>query len=152
MLLLFFSVRAQAHVGGAVSKADFTSPPPPQVVPDGAGGNTVMPYTFASADAQFTVQWTVDQPDDPTGRFSFYYLDQTPPSAVTYDQIVTLASPIPEASGDNGIWVSCSCDGDAGGVCPDLARSSCGQTQFVWNTSGLPAGAYWIIAANFDYP
>jgi hypothetical protein len=147
------SARAMAHQGGAVSKADFLNPPPPTLGATEDGGISVAPYTFASADAQVTVQWKVDLPDDPTGRFSFYYLDHTPPSAVTYDQIITLASPIPEASGDNGFWVSCSCDGDAGVVCPDGGpRTNCGQTQFVWNTSGLAAGAYWLIAANFDYP
>jgi hypothetical protein len=143
---------AHAHQGATVSKALFTSPPAPTAITSDAGGLTLAPYTFATADAQFTVSWNVDLPTDPTGRFSFYYLDHMPPSAVTYDQIVTLATPIPEASDNNTYWVSCFCSPDAGVVCPDAGRTHCSETQFVWNTSALPAGSYWLIAANFDYP
>ncbi len=148
---------ARAHVGANPSKATFTTPPEPMALPVD-GGLTLAPYTFATADQNITVQWTTDFPTDPTGRFSFFYLDHEPPSSVTYDMILTLASPIPEASGDNGYWVSCTCSTDAGVgvVCPDAGPTGrepyCGSTQFVWDTSALPAGVYWIIAANFDPP
>jgi MYXO-CTERM domain-containing protein len=150
--VLLGAAAAEAHQGGTVSKALFTNPAAPTALPSD-GGLMLAPYTFASADAQFTVQWNVDLPSDPTGNFSFYYLDHMPPSGVTYDQIIVQASPIPEASGDNTYWVSCSCDADAGVVCPDLAvRTHCSLTQFNWDTHAVPAGAYWLIAANFDYP
>jgi MYXO-CTERM domain-containing protein len=80
-------------------------------------------------------------------------MDHMPPSAVTYDDIITLASPIPEASAGNTYWVSCSCSNDLGVNCPDAGpRTHCAITQFNWDTSALPAGAYWLIAANFDPP
>jgi hypothetical protein len=75
-----------------------------------------------------------------------------PPSGVTNDKIVLQASPIPQASDNNTYWVSCYCSPDAGVTCPDAGRTHCSETQFVWDTSGLAAGAYWLIAANFDYP
>jgi MYXO-CTERM domain-containing protein len=152
LLLLCFAAEAFAHVGATVSKATFTSPAAPEANPTD-GGLSLKPYTFATADASFTVSWNVDFPNDPTGRFHFYWLDHMPPSAITYDQIVSIATPIPEASGDaNGYWISCSCDMDAGVICPDAMRNHCGMNSFVWDTSGLQTGVYWIIAANFDSP
>jgi len=97
---------------------------------------------------------TVAPPHDPTARFSFYYLDYTPPSAVPYAQILGVATPIPEASGDNAIWLSCTCDDDAGVICPDAGSRAgqCGLTHFTWNTASVPAGAYWVLALNNDPP
>ncbi len=150
---LLVSASAFAHVGASVSKATFTSPPAPEADPTD-GGLSLKAYPFPTADASYNVAWNVDFPNDPTGRFHFYYLDHVPPSAVTYDQLISIATPIPEASGDtNGYWVSCSCDADAGVICPDAGpRVHCGMTSFTWDTHAVPAGAYWIVAANFDYP
>src|SRR4051794_34864306 len=65
---------ASAHQGGTVSKALFTSPPAPEAAPTD-GGLSLLPYTFGTADTQYTVSWNIDLPTDPTGRFDFYYLD-----------------------------------------------------------------------------
>jgi hypothetical protein len=152
LLPLLWFAQAHAHQGGTVSKALFTTPTAPQALPTD-GGLVLAPYTFASADAQFTVNWNVDLPSDPTGNFAFYYLDHMPTSAVSFDQVITLGTPIPEASGDNTYWVSCSCAADAGIVCPDAGpRTHCAQTTFNWDTSAVPAGSYWLIAANLDPP
>jgi MYXO-CTERM domain-containing protein len=142
-----------AHVGAAVSRVVFTSPPAPTTHP-ADGGLSVDPYTFAQADASYDVHWTTAPADDPTARLTFYYLDYQPPSALTYDQIISIATAIPEASGDNGIWVSCTCDSDGGVICPDAGSRAgkCAITQFTWNTVAIPAGAYWLIALNKDPP
>jgi MYXO-CTERM domain-containing protein len=152
--LLLMGSTAHAHVGANPSKATMTNPPAPTATPVDGGGLNLAPYTWASADASFDVSWTVDFPTDPTGRFAFFYLDHMPPSAIVYDDIVTLASPIPEASGSNAYWVSCSCTNDLGVTCPDAGPRTpdCGKLQFTWNTSAIPAGVYWLIAANNDPP
>jgi hypothetical protein len=150
---LLVASTARAHVGANPSKAVFATPPAPSANPTD-GGLSLAPYTFASADASYTVKWTVDTPNDPTGRFAFYWMPYVPPSQVTFDQVQTVATAIPEASGDNAIWVSCSCDGDAGVTCPDAGSrvGKCGITQFTWNTSSLAAGTYWLLALNNDPP
>src|SRR3954465_7523178 len=96
LALLLVAADAFAPVGASVSKASFTNPPAPEANPTD-GGLSLKTYPFATADASFTVSWNVDFPTDPTGRFHFYHLDHTPPSAVTYDQLITIATPIPEA-------------------------------------------------------
>jgi hypothetical protein len=153
-VLLLVASSAHAHVGANPSKATMTNPPAPTATPVDGGGLSLAPYTWSSADTSFDVTWTVDFPTDPTGRFAFYYLDHMPPSAIVYDDIVTLASPIPEASGSNAYWVSCTCSNDLGVTCPDAGprMPDCGKLTFTWNTSTVAAGVYWLIAANNDPP
>jgi hypothetical protein len=151
LAIAMFSVAApaRAHVGMSVTRARFLQPSGPGFAD---GGTQVLPYSFATADASFTVRW-VDGNVDPTGRFSFYYLDHQPASQLTTNDVLEIATPIPGASGDRSIWIACSCDGDAGVICPDAgSRVGLCDDEFVWDTSALSAGTFWVIAYNEDPP
>jgi hypothetical protein len=140
-------------VGAAVANAKFTSPPPPTLTASTGGLYQMAPYTWATADQSYPVAWS-DGDTDPTGRFYFHYLDHCPDFAVVTDQIEQIAPVVPGVAGQ-GIWASCSCSADAGVNCPDAgdrtANGMCAN-QFTWDTSQLPAGAYWLIAVNNDPP
>jgi hypothetical protein len=145
---------ARAHVGASVAVAKFTNPTEP-VVTNGSPNDTLAPFTWASADASFTVQWT-DGDSDPTGRFTFYYLDHQPTFQVTVDDIEGgLGHKIDDLNNMNGgYFASCYCSGDAGVTCPPDVRDPAGNcaNQLVWNTSMLAAGTYWLVAVNNDPP
>ncbi len=151
---------ARAHVGAAVAVCKFTNPPDPMIV-HADPSDSVPGFAFTSADASFTVQWT-DGDSDPTGRFTFYYMDHQPNFEVTADDIeagvaTKIADPINNAG---GYFVSCYCEGDQGVTCPtnDMGgaivrdpATSCAN-QFTWNTSTIAPGTYWLVAVNNDPP
>lgn len=144
-----------AHVGAVVSVANFTTPPAPTSNAADAG-RIVAPFTFATADQSYTVSW-MDGDVDPTGRFVFWWMDHHPTFAVGVDQIESsgIATKIGDAINQaGGYWVSCYCSPDAGVTCPTDPRSATGNcaNSFTWDTSMLPAGAYWIVAVNTDPP
>src|SRR5437763_434853 len=116
--LLVCAGSARAHVGAVVANAVFTSPAPP-IVDATDAGSALEPYSFAQADGSFTVSWK-DGDNDPTGHFSFYYLDHAPSFEVLSSDIPSLGHPMAEAV-DGGasnapvaIYAGCSCNPDAG--------------------------------------
>jgi hypothetical protein len=136
--------QAYAHVGAMVTPARITSPPRLSIVaPD---GGAVTPLLVA--DTTVNVAWE-DGDVDPTGRYYFYYLDHRPTAIITTFDVKAIATPIPEGSG--GIWISCTCSGDAGVICPDAGVRDC-RNAFAWDTSALPTGSYWVIAVDLDPP
>jgi len=145
---------ARAHVGASVAVAKFVNPADP-VVTHADPDNTLAPFSFANADQSFLIQWA-DGDSDPTGRFIFYYLDHQPTFQVTVDDIEGgLGTRINDAVNDNGgYFASCFCSADAGVTCPPDVRDPNGncENKLSWNTSGLPAGTYWIVAVNNDPP
>lgn len=153
---VFAAAPARAHVGAAVAVAKFVNPPEPTIT-NGAPLDSVTPspFSFATADASFTVKWD-DGDTDPTGRFTFYYMDHEPTFQVTVDDIVNgLATIIPDTINQNGgYFASCVCSMDMGVTCPPDVRDPNGNcaNQLVWNTSALPRGTYWLIAVNNDPP
>jgi hypothetical protein len=146
LALLLVSTAAQAHNGAVVANARFTSPPQPTLTQVDAGV-VLAPLAIATADQQFVVSWD-DGDNDPTGQFFFYYLDHCPSFAETPDQIRQVATPIPDG---NGIWASCSCNGDQGVLCPDVTTRDCRNT-ITWDTHAVPYGTYWVLAINDDPP
>ncbi|MDB4964331.1 MAG: hypothetical protein JWN44_20 [Myxococcales bacterium] len=151
---LLVAAPARAHVGASVAVAKFTAPNEPAVTHVDPN-DTVDPFTFATADASYTIQW-VDGDTDPTGRFTIYYLDHQPTFQVTVDEIEQGAAtkvddPINKAG---GFFASCFCSPDMGVTCPTDVRDpngNCGN-KLVWNTSALPQGTYWLVAVNNDPP
>lgn len=146
---------ARAHVGAAVAVAKFTNPADP-VVTNGSPLDTVAPFTFASADQSFTITWD-DGDMDPTGRFTFYYLDHEPTFQVTVDDLTTggLATIIDDpVNTSGGFFASCVCSMDMGVTCPPDVRDPNGNcaNKLTWNTSALPKGTYWLVAVNNDPP
>jgi MYXO-CTERM domain-containing protein len=144
---------AHAHTGGQPVNAIFSTPPAPVTTPADME-LTLSPYTFPSADAGFLVEWT-DGDTDPTGLFTFYYMPYQPTFAVTPEEIENGLAKLAAEAGKPGqpvhIWASCSCDADAGVVCPDAGVRDC-RNSFMWDTSVLPDGTYWIVAVNNDPP
>lgn len=146
---------ARAHVGGTVAVAKFKSPADPVVAHD-EPLDTVDPFSLATADGSFTIVWD-DGDTDPTGRFTFYYLDHEPTYQVTVDDLTTggLATVIEDPiNKTGGYFASCTCSMDMGVVCPPDVRDPNGNcaNQLVWNTSALAKGTYWVIAVNDDPP
>ena len=152
--LLSLAGSAHAHVGPSVSNAAFTSPPSPSVTPADAG-LLLAPFTFPTADQSYPISWE-DGDVDPTGRFFFYFLDHQPSYAVGAGDVENLATPALAVGGDGktgvNMWASCTCDADAGVVCPDLGGSRPCDNSFVWDTRGIANGTYWILAVNNDPP
>jgi hypothetical protein len=60
-----------------------------------------------------------------------------------------MATPIADVP--DGLWCACSCMDDLGYTCPDAGTRAC-DNGFTWNTSAIPTGTYWIIAATTDPP
>ncbi len=156
VLAIFVSLvaaRAAAHSGGQPVNAQFTSPLAPTTTPS-AGGVMLAPVTIPQADGTFDVTWA-DGDMDPTGLFTFYYLDHEPTFGVSADDIEQIATPIKEVgkAGLVQIYAGCNCDADAGAgiVCADLGARDC-RNSFTWDTSAVPAGTYWVIALNDDPP
>lgn len=154
LFLTFFSSAARAHVGATVAVAKLTAPAEPTVT-HADPNDTVAPFTFATADASYTIKW-VDGDTDPTGKFTFYYLDHQPTFQVTVDEIeqgvgTKINEPINLAG---GYFASCFCSGDMGVTCPPDVRDSAGNcaNELTWNTSAMPAGTYWLVAVNNDPP
>jgi hypothetical protein len=138
VIVVTFSTVARAHIGAIVTPAQITSPPRLPSTP-----SQVM---IPTADASFTISWT-DGDIDPTGRYYFYYLDHQPPGILHVEDAEKQATIIPE--GSNGIWASCSCA--ALFDCVDSGVRDC-RNSFTWDTSGVAAGTYWIIASDVDPP
>jgi hypothetical protein len=150
--LLLMAAPAAAHVGAVPAKATFSAPLGPVTTDSAAGDHyDVAPFTFPTADKTFTVSWD-DGDIDPTGRFTFYWLDHEPAFQVPPEAIEQIGTAIPNAV---GVWVSCTCanNADGGIICPDAgSRAGSCFNSFVWDTSALPAGSYWITAVNNDPP
>ena len=145
---------AHAHIGAIVAKADYLHPLGPTQIPLADGGVGWV-YTPEEADASYHVSW-MDGDTDPTARFTFWYLDHGVSDAVSADQIEATATMITTTDGSAaaGIFASCSCDPDAGVKCavlPDGGVRAC-PNDFVWDTSQLKDGVYWIAAVNNDPP
>jgi hypothetical protein len=146
---------ARAHVGAAVAVAKFMKPADPMIM-HGDPNDTVTPtpYVWVTADASYTVTWD-DGDADPTGRFTFYYMDHQPTFQVASDDIKTTGTIIDDAVNlAGGYFSSCYCEGDQGVTCPVIVRDPAGNcgNQIVWNTSGIAPGSYWVVAVNDDPP
>jgi hypothetical protein len=143
---------AHAHLGGTVATAVFESPPPlPATEVD--LGFAVAPFSAPVADTEYLIKWS-DGDNDPTGLFFFYYLPYQPNSQLLAADIEALGTPVKEknqAAEPVELWVGCGCDGDAGVVCPDAGVRDC-RNEFLWDTSGVPDGTYWVVAVNQDPP
>lgn len=164
---------AHAHVGNIPAKAAFYLPPPPLLLPAGDGGMR-WSWQVAEADAHYLFAWQ-DGDNDPTGRFTFRYVDHVIPTAAaadfvdgkTLDGKPTGAPPLGQIVRDTmgrlaeGIWVGCACEGqDAAGVlldggnmpqCFDGGARWC-DNAVDWDTSAVPDGVYWLYAVNTDPP
>ena len=80
---------ASAHVGAVVAVAKFMTPADPTIVhKDPNDDVTPTPFVWTTADASYTVTWT-DGDADPTGRFTFYYMDHQPTFQVSADDVET---------------------------------------------------------------
>jgi hypothetical protein len=140
--LLFCCNAAYAHRGAVVQLANFTNPPPLVTAPDGGVTGASIPV----ADSSFDVSWD-DGDSDPTGRYFFYYLDHPPPTAMSTANVAATAIALPQP----GIWAACDCIDGPLVVCPDAGVRYC-PNDFVWDTSALAPGAYWLIAIDNDPP
>ncbi|HEY2747433.1 MAG TPA: hypothetical protein VGL86_22575, partial [Polyangia bacterium] len=84
---LLVSGRAAAHIGAAVAVAKFSAPADPGIMhaePNDAIDPT--PFVWTTADASYLVTWS-DGDMDPTGRFTFYYMDHQPTFQVDVNEI-----------------------------------------------------------------
>jgi hypothetical protein len=142
---LLVALRAEAHLGATVATAAFSSPAGPTLTLVD-GGYRVAPFVPTTVDGAATIAWN-DGDVDPTGRFTFYYLDHAPVAEVQPSDIPQLATPI---AGGDGIWVSCTCGPPAS--CGDDAGARRCDNALVWDTSALAPGSYYIIALNNDPP
>jgi hypothetical protein len=152
--VLVGTATARGHVGMLPAVAKFTAPAEP--VTTHVDPNDTFTWSgFANADASYTIQWT-DGDIDPTGRFTFYYMDHEPTFQVGPDEIEqTLGHKIVDGVNDSGgYFASCICSTDLGVTCPPDIRDPNGNcaNQLVWNTSGLAPGTYWLVAVNNDPP
>jgi hypothetical protein len=166
---------AAAHVGAVVSKATFCAPPPPTEIPSDAGAGLDYRYAPAEADTHYLLQWQ-DGDTDPTGKFTFYYVDHQIPIAVDATTVETMGMANDATAGlihtvdqreARDIYVSCACvaqdaaTGSGGGdpcdagivpSCnPDAGARWC-DNAIDWDTSAIPDGVYWIAAVNNDPP
>jgi hypothetical protein len=144
ILPLFCCSAALAHVGGKVSLAQFTHPPPLLTAPDGGVTAAAIP----TADTSYDVTW-VDSDSDPTGRYSFFYMDRPPPSGTSTADVAARGIPV----GEGPIWSACDCVDDPTFMvmCPDAGDRDC-RNGFSFDTSALAEGAYWLIAVDNDPP
>src|SRR5581483_4448020 len=76
-LALLVAAPAEAHIGAILAQARFSAPPTPKVTPSDMGVIFDNTYPWAAADQAYTIAWD-DGDNDPTGNFSFYYLDHCP--------------------------------------------------------------------------
>ncbi len=149
--IVCWAAAAEAHVGAAVAKANFTHPAPIDLLSD---GGTHYHFVPEAADQSFRIEWD-DGDVDPTGRFTFYYLDHAISDGLTAKQLPQEATLVRDLSGRDAerVYVSCSCDGDAGVKCPGGDGGPRWCDNFVqWDTHALPDGSYWIAALNDDDP
>ena len=145
---------ASGHNGAQLSRADFLHPAP--FVETAADGGVTFSYVPEEADQRFRITWQ-DGDADPTGRFTFYYLDRAYPDAVTAAQIEMLGHPVVDVNGRAAsVWASCTCDENLGVTCPPIDFADGGHRwcdNFVdWDTRSVPDGAYFIAAVNDDPP
>jgi hypothetical protein len=154
----FAAAPAGAHVAGVVTTATFSSPPAPTITMT-SGVTTVSPFTFPTADTSYPLMWSEStNGNDPTGVFTFYYLDHQPTFGLTADQLATMGTPIIDQANPASplhIYCGCTCNPDAGvGVmCADMAGTTrdC-RTSFVWDTHAIVPGAYWVFSVTHDPP
>lgn len=159
-----------AHQGAVVAKAEMCNPPGPLQTPtDGGIDYHYEPaYVPEEADQHYRFSW-VDGDQDPTGRFTFFYVDHQLPAAVPPDAVdgqngqTPIGKIIRTTGGKEArdIYVSCACaQRDAatgpcdGGTVPDCSDGGarwCDDT-LDWDTSAVPPGVYWIAAVNNDPP
>ncbi len=150
--------RAEAHIGAVVAVAKFTAPADPGIT-HADPNDTIDPTPFAwtTADQSFVITWT-DGDMDPTGRFTFYYMDHQPTFQVdvsNIDPMPTIATIIDDqVNTTGGYWTSCFCSADQGVTCPVVTRDPAGNcaNQITWDTSAIAPGTYWIVAVNNDPP
>jgi hypothetical protein len=139
---------ARAHVGAVVANANFTQPAPPVTTPADQGVLLSAPTIDTVTVGQpYTISWT-DGDNDPTGRFYFYYYDHGLPFAADATVVESVATLIADG---NGVWAGCTCDDDAGVMCPDAGTRDC-RNSITWNTTGVAPNTYWIYAVNNDPP
>lgn len=158
--VLLGALPAFAHVGAILSTAKFVTPAPPPVTMSPSGDGVILaPYTFATADKTFEVSWT-DGDNDPTGHFFFYYFDHDPTRQISITDIPKVGTPaIDLATGQPAaLWAGCMCpfpdmNANISVVCPDLGTTmrDCAN-DFMWDTSKITAGTYWLVALNLDPP
>jgi hypothetical protein len=145
---------AHAHLGAVVAVAKFTNPLDPMVV-QGNPNDSVPGFAWTSADQSIVITWS-DGDADPTGRFTFYYIDHQPNFEITADDIEAgLATKIDDPVNlAGGYFASCYCEGDQGVTCPMVTRDPAGNcaNQITWTTSTIAPGTYWIVAVNNDPP
>jgi hypothetical protein len=148
---------AHAHIGATVAVAKFVTPTDPGVTHVNPNDTIApTPFQWTTADASYTVTW-VDGDSDPTGRFTFYYMDHQPTFQVSADEVETggIATKIDDpVNTTGGYFASCYCEGDQGVTCPNVVRDPNGNcaNQITWNTSAIAPGTYWIVAVNNDPP
>jgi hypothetical protein len=154
--LVASSSPARAHVGAVVAVAKFMNPADPGIThvdPNDTVAPT--PFGWTTADASITVTWA-DGDTDPTGRFTFYYMDHQPTFTVSADDIESgIATKIDDPVNlSGGYFASCYCEGDQGVTCPMIVRDPNGNcaNQITWNTSAIAPGTYWVVAVNNDPP
>ncbi|MSP59556.1 MAG: hypothetical protein EXR72_04295 [Myxococcales bacterium] len=156
-LVIVVAGSARAHVGASVAKASYLHPAAPGRVGAGTDGGSATDYSKyvpEEANASYRIDWA-DGDADPTGRFTFYYLDHAISDAVSAEQVEQIGKLVRDVKGRDaaGIFVACSCEADAGVECPKVDGGARWCDNFVdWDTSGLTDGAYWIAAVNNDPP
>jgi hypothetical protein len=150
--LLAAAPAAHAHIGASVAKANYYHPVPPGLA--FADGGMVYTYTPEEADASYHIDWQ-DGDVDPTGNFTFYYLDHGVPENVSAADVEANFPVVVDTMGREArrIFVACMCIVDAGITCPDLDGGARWCDNYVdWDTSAVPDGVYWLAAVNHDPP
>lgn len=160
LFALLFAHSARAHIGASVAKANYLHPAAPGTltVIDGGVHYDYSSYVPEEADASYLITWT-DGDTDPTGKFTFYFLDHCVSDALDADQMEMVGTIVHDTRGREArnVYVACDCDADAGVKCPDI--NDAGPTGERWcdnfvafDTSALTDGEYWIAAVNNDPP
>ena len=160
-----------AHNGAVVAKASFCLPPPPGHFPTDASGveyHYVPRYAPEEADQHYRFAWQ-DGDMDPTGKFTFYYVDHDLPVALRVDYVdgtggtQGIGKLMKSVDGREArdVYVSCACVAQDGGGdlcdagilpnCVDGGARWC-DNWIDWDTSQVPDGVYWIAAVNNDPP
>jgi hypothetical protein len=106
--LVASSSPARAHVGAAVAVAKFMNPADPGVTHvDPNDTISPTPFAWTTADASITITWA-DGDADPTGRFTFYYMDHQPTFQVSADDVESVATKIDDVNNlAGGFFASC---------------------------------------------
>ena len=163
-----------AHNGAVVAKAVFCAPPPPSRTPTDGGGvdyHYLPRYVPEEADQRYHLAWQ-DGDMDPTGKFTFFFLDHDVPISLRVDYIdgtggaAGIGKIVKTIDGREArdVYVSCACvsqDLGGGEVCDSgtMAGTNCADggarwcdNGIDWDTSQVPDGVYWIAAVNNDPP